>query len=839
MVQGIPMKYKSLSFLAAMILGVSFAAHSLPAKRGLHTLTQPDGTTIEVRIVGDEFSHYYLTPDGYPLLADSDGVMRYVTLAPNGVAVMSDVKACDVSRRGAAETEFVGRIDRQAVTKAIGRRTGPRKIPESGKGLFSTGFPSKGDIRSLVILVEYSDVKFTLSDPLSYFTDMLNKKGFSEYKGTGSARDYFLEQSDNQFRPTFDVVGPVKLPKNRAYYGGNNYNGDDLRPEQMIVDAAALVAGQVDFSRYDLDNDGYVDNIYVFYAGGGEASGGGANTVWPHSFNLTYAGYNVRYNGVILDRYACSNEWENGRPDGIGTFVHEFSHVMGLPDLYCTDYSESATLTPGAWSVLDSGPYNNDGRTPPSYSIYERNAMGWLKPVVIDGPMSAVLEPIDKSNAGYIVQTGNPNEFFLIENRQQQGWDKYIPGHGMLVWHIDFNQNIWNQNIVNNNPKHLYVDIEEAGGTANNKSQTIMAAYPFPGTRNVTSFTDDTKPSMKTWAGKSLGVPIANIMESDGVISFDACGGAPRIATPVFNPAVVGDDGFTLSWNPVEDAAEYFVTVKSIITEGNPMTMTYAFDELNDDAMPSGWTTDGDVASYVSNGNFGLATPAFKLSPAAGSSQTLTTPYYESEISALGFWYKGVLTDTSSKLTIEGRGSADGDWQTVREISTLSRSGVNIDVDAADLAGIHQLRFVYDKTKGNLSLDDVVISVGSTSTVVMPGYDNVSTGLSTQIEVAPLVAGVTDYICTIYAVNANGDRSLTSKALEVVVNGSNGIYDAVVAAPAISVVGRDVIVSVADAVAVDLTGRTVATAVDGRMTMPSAGVYIIIANGHVSKIAVK
>lgn len=838
MTYDIPMKYKSLSFLAAMILGVSFAAHSLPAKRGLHTLTQPDGTTIEVRIVGDEFSHYYLTPDGYPLVADSEGVLRYTTVAPNGVAVMSDVKASDLSRRGLAETEFVGRIDRQAAVKAVSRRQKPRKLPESGKGLFSTGFPSKGDIRSLVILVEYSDVKFTLSDPASYFTNMLNQKGFSEYKGTGSARDYFLEQSDNQFRPTFDVVGPVKLPNNRAYYGANNYYGDDVRAEQMIVDAAALVTGQVDFSRYDLDKDGYVDNIYVFYAGGGEASGGGANTVWPHSYNLTYAGHNIKYNGVILDRYACSNEWESGRPDGIGTFVHEFSHVMGLPDLYCTDYSDSETLTPGSWSVLDYGPYNNDGRTPPSYSIYERNAMGWLEPTVIDGPMSGLLEPIDKSNAGYIIQTGNPNEFFLIENRQQQGWDTYIPGHGMLVWHIDFNQNIWNQNTVNNNPNHLYVDIEEAGGTANNTSQSIMASYPFPGTRNVTSFTDATKPSMKTWAGKSLETPITNIAENDGVITFDACGGAPRIATPVFNPAVVRDNGFTLSWNPVDDAAEYFVTVKNVITTGTPMTHTYAFDELAGNALPSGWTTDGETASYVSAGNFGQATPAVKMAPSAGASQTLTTPYYDSEISALSFWYKGVLTDTSSKFTVEGRESADGEWHTVHEIATLSRSGVNVEVAASDLAGIHQLRFVFAKSKGNLSLDDVVISVGSTTTAVMPGYDNVSTGTATQLEVSPLPAGVTDYICTIYAVNAKGERSLASKAFEVVVGGNSGIGDTVAAAPAISVNGRDVIVS-AEAVAVDLTGRTVATATDGRMTLPSAGVYIIIADGHATKIAVK
>lgn len=837
------MKYRSLSALAAMILGVSFAAYSLPAKRGLQTVIQPDGTTIEVQIVGDEFSHYYLTPDGYPLLADVDGVMRYATVDANGVAVMSDVKVSDVSRRSAAELDFVKSVDAQAVTKAIRNtakaKSSRRRLPESGKGLFSTDFPSKGDIRSLVILVEYSDVSFKLSDPASYFKDLLNKKGFSEYGGTGSARDYFIDQSNNQFRPTFDVVGPVKLGNTCAYYGANDRNGDDVRAEQMIADAATMISDQVDFSKYDLDNDGYVDNIYVFYAGRGEATGGGANTIWPHSFNLTYAGINLKYNGVILDRYACSNEWEGSRPDGIGTFVHEFSHVMGLPDLYCTTYSSAATLTPGSWSVLDYGPYNNDGRTPPAYSIYERNAMGWLEPKVLDGPASPILEAIDESNSGYIVQTGDPNEFFLIENRQQQGWDTYIPGHGMLVWHIHFNQAVWDDNSVNNSSSHQYVDIEEAGGTANNESETIMAQYPFPGTRKVTSFTDNTKPSMKTWGGKSLNMPITNIAEVNGVITFDVCGGAPKMETPEFAAPVINENSFTLSWNPVADAAEYFVTVKSVVKQGEPMTHNISFDELTGSALPEGWTTDGDIATYVSAGNYGLASPALKMAPGAGQTQTVTSPFYTSEISALGFWYKGVLTDTSSKFVVEGREAEGAEWQTVYDAGSLSRSGVNVEVPAAALAGMHQLRFVFTKSKGNISLDDIVISVGSTVTAAMPGYDNRSTGTATQLEVGPLPAGVTEYVCTIYAVNGKGDKSLTSKPFEVNTGGNSGIVAPETTAAAISVVGREVYVSTGEAVAVDLTGRTVAVAVEGRMTMPAAGVYIIVANGHATKIAVK
>ncbi|MDE6287015.1 MAG: hypothetical protein K2L99_08490, partial [Muribaculaceae bacterium] len=249
--------------------------------------------------------------------------------------------------------------------------------------------------------------------------------------------------------------------------------------------------------------------------------------------------------------------YESGRPDGVGTFVHEFSHVLGLPDLYATSYTSA--FTPGAWSALDYGPYNNDGCTPPLYSAFERYALNWIEPTVIDGPLNATLNPIGTNQAG-IIRTASDNEYFLLENRQQRSWDTYIPGHGMLIWHVDYNESTWTANTVNNSSYHQYVDIEEADGT---QSDYTRDGDAFPGTKGVTSFTDDTTPSMKTWSGQRLDLPITDIAEShDGIITFKVCGGRePLEATVALDPEDTDDESFTAAWESAGPDATYLLSV--------------------------------------------------------------------------------------------------------------------------------------------------------------------------------------------------------------------------------------------------------------------------------------
>ena len=557
---------KIAMFMCAALLGAA-AAHAVPAKRVWRSFTQPDGSVIELMQAGDEFAHYFITRSGEYVLQANDGAFKYATVDAKGDLTTLDVLAGNRSKtvptvnKAAIEKALEARVDAKRSARArVSKNSAFKAHAQSGMGRFTSNYPRTGDVRCLVFLVEYKDVKFQVADPQKYYDEFCNGDDFKKDGATGSVAKYFRDQSDNKFRPVYDVFGPVPLKNNRAYYGGNSSNGDDKAAEEMVIEAVEYYKNQIDFSKYDFDDDGYVDNIFVLYAGQGEASYGPASSVWPHSYELQYVMQCPVYNGKLVNSYTCSNEWEQSGPDGIGTFCHEFSHTMGLPDLYHTT-SSSANYTPGSWSVLDYGPYNNDGRTPPNYSIYERNAMGWIEPTVLDGPACITLEPIT-SNTGCLIETEKTNEFFLLENRQQKGWDTYIPGHGMLIWHIDFNQAKFDDNSVNNSRTHQYVDIVEANGETNNNNEQTMAGYAFPGTTKNTSFTSSTTPAMKSWSGRAVDMPITNIVEQNGLISFDVAGGYFELDAPTGLKATADEEGcIAISWNPVENAAYYTLSI--------------------------------------------------------------------------------------------------------------------------------------------------------------------------------------------------------------------------------------------------------------------------------------
>lgn len=483
----------------------TLALGAVPARRGLRQATQPDGSVIMIERLGDENHHVTIDSAGSLLTIGADGFYRYAGVDTTGRIVETGVPVGFDSEIALTNYRYVD----------SGRRRAPRRISHIGKDPYSS-FPCVGEQKALVILVEFPDKKFTLDDPYGYFHDMLNREGFSNpvYGGTGSCRDYFIESSMGQFEPQFDVFGPVTMPHPLAYYGGNDAYGDDLRPAQMVIDACDLLDTQVDFSQYDRDGDMWIDNVFVFFAGQGEASYGDEDTIWPHAWGVYYYDEEYHaYDGVYLNSYGCTNEWELDRPDGIGTFVHEFSHVIGLPDLYNTE--RVTFYTPGAWSVLDYGPYNNDGRTPPAYSSFERNAMGWIEPIELDAGSGVVtLDDLRTTNTAYCISNpDDDNEFYLLENRQQDGSDTYLPGHGMLVWHVDYNDEDWYNNEVNNVGSHLGVDLVEADGQASKNIRDGGDAYP--GTAGVTSM------SPVWWSGESAGVVLKSISEStDGKISF-------------------------------------------------------------------------------------------------------------------------------------------------------------------------------------------------------------------------------------------------------------------------------------------------------------------------------
>ncbi len=615
---------------AAALLTIPTLCGAVQAYRTPQTFTQPDGSQVTLSQRGDEFFHYYLTDDGQMVVADGDG---YYLAQPDasGRPVASQHQATDKAQRTSEQAQFLAGVDfstmvnegakvanarrseRQAAMKPQFRSPAANASSSTwpgGIGLFPDNtYPVTGSPKALIILVQYKDTKFTYTNAKDYFTNMVTQKGFSQSGANGSALDYFTAASNGKFTPDFDVLGPVTLSNNMSYYGANDSSGNDVRPAHMIRDAIQLLDATTDFSVYDTDGDGYIDNVYCIYAGQGEASGGSSNSIWPHSWDIRGAGLTLNVDGKYVASYACSAEYlTSNLVDGIGTFCHEFSHVMGLPDLYTTDYNSYQTLTPGEYSLMDYGSYTNDSRTPPTYSIYERNAMGWadieeLKP----GEARKVsLEHMLTSNKGYVIATENTNEFFLLENRQASDWDAYLPGHGMLIWHIDYDSSIWEQNCPNNTA-HQYVDIVEAGGSANNEDYNTMGQYPFPGTAKNTSFTSTTTPALTSWASKAIDVPLTDIEETAaGLITFDVCGGE-QIDKPLCN--------YTAAVVESDDPVTITLTLPASAKDGDEIKYVYTYNDGSD--LVEGtytepitiaksceleyWTQRGDLESEVTN----------------------------------------------------------------------------------------------------------------------------------------------------------------------------------------------------------------------------------------------
>ena len=578
------------SLLLAGALVCAATSWAVPAKRVQHTVTQPDGTQLTLTMVGDEYCHYFITDDSQAVVR-SNGAYYFAKSGADGRLIASSVLASDAAARTSAQTAFLQSLKKDEISDAVmaTRNLSPLKMSPVSRGVSSDDIsgvglisdrkthPHTGNVRALVVMVEYADVRFRGSreEAYAYFNGMLNEEGFSQEGATGSAYDYFTKASDGKFTPQFDLAGPYTLKHNREYYGGNNVYDNDKNAIGMVEDMAAMmVAEGFDFKPYDNDNDGVVDNVFVFYAGVGEAQSGVEDAVWPHQYRLSAKywprkGYKVGDN-LYLDSYACSSEMNDVAGvtlDGIGTFVHEYSHVLGLPDLYHTNQS-NVTYTPNKYSVLDAGPYNNNSRTPPTYSAFERNALGWIDLIPIHPDMDIRLDNLEDSNSAYVITTDSPNEFFLFENRQKTGrWDAYLPGHGMLVWHIDYDEDTFTTNKVNNDPNHQRVDLIEAGGNTG-VSAVYLRSYPYPGTMKKTSLE---YPKIKTWAGADLGMPITEITETDGVIAAkvgsDKSGIASSAADSPLKVSVIGN---TLTVSGVDaPSVSIYDSIGRIVSRGS------------------------------------------------------------------------------------------------------------------------------------------------------------------------------------------------------------------------------------------------------------------------------
>lgn len=515
------MKYKKRFLIVLATIVVAVTLKAVPALPVLRKLSQPDGRQISVVLRGDEHVNFYETPDGYIVRESKNGYYCYV-YEENDSLHISDIVVNDITERSGHEKDFLKGVNSQLVKTNLYKLSNS----ESGikaPGLISKVFPTTGDIRGLVVLVQFQDVKFSQVVSAQMYNEIMNKKDYTGQYASGSVYDYFLDQSHGQLRLEFDVAGPVTVSKNRAYYGSAKETGSE-NVSDMIIEAVRLAKIEqpdLDFSRYDKNNDGEVDFIYVIYAGHGEAQGGPEEAVWPQASSLQYVSWDM-YDGLYLGRYACSCELsgsEGSLIDGIGTFCHEFGHILGLPDLYDTFYSGFNGM--GYWDVMDIGSYNNKSRTPAGYSAFEKFSLGWIEPVCLDTePRNFVLQP---NESVFLISDHDKNEYFLFENRQSNKWDCQLPGHGMLVSRIKYDRALWNSNRVNTSSagfEHVKLI------PANNNPIVNDSGNLFPGSMNKTEFSDNTNPAMLWNSGARVGKPLTNIsLSDDGVLTFDYLGG--------------------------------------------------------------------------------------------------------------------------------------------------------------------------------------------------------------------------------------------------------------------------------------------------------------------------
>lgn len=521
----------------------TIAASALPSRPGTFTVTQPDGTVLTLRLVGDEHFHYYVNVDnGQPLCREADGTFRVLPREE-----MTRLESAATIRRTMANEL---RKERMATYQRLaGVRTDLSEIKSSPRKVGGFNGALIGQKKGLVILVNFADLDHRLNDPRQAWDDAFNKPGYSENGHIGSVHDYFYDQSYGQFDLEFDVVGPVTVSKKMSYYGQNNSRGSDAHAAEMVVEACQLVNNAVDFRDYDWDGDGEVDQVYVIYAGYGESSGAPSETIWPHEYWLRYGyGQALILDGVKIDTYACSCELSGRsgiRQTGIGTACHEFSHCIGFPDFYDTDYSGAFGMD--VMSVLSVGAYNGpDGgsQVPCGYTSYERWMAGWLEPEVLsEGCFVTAMPNIGDDPVAYVIYNeANKDEYFLLENRQAKRWfsytDSYVGQHGLLVLHVDYDYEAWENNAPNNDPSHQRMTIIPAGRTFGTYNSNYKSWYStsndyqsmtFPGRNRMTELTNE---SHYNCGGKlfnknidgtySMNKPITDIEENsaDGTISF-------------------------------------------------------------------------------------------------------------------------------------------------------------------------------------------------------------------------------------------------------------------------------------------------------------------------------
>lgn len=536
---------KKIIAMLSLALAAS-TTFAVPAKQAKKTLTLADGTQVVATQMGDEYMNWWQADNGMRYVESQDKEGVYVAANMDIMTATAEMRRAQVGEKRAKRLNSVRKA---ADLSSFG---GQQRVQIGDEHV-----TYEGKKKGIIILVQFPNQKFEEGHDNAYYKMVANEKGLTHKDGyVGSVSDYFLSQSNGKFELDFDIAGPYTLSHTSSYYGKNDGANIDVKVGYMIQEGCdAAVADGFNFNDYDWDGDGYADQVFVLYAGLGEASGGDAKTVWPHEYQIRYTcvgkvlNYTAEGKGKV-DTYACANEMERvineytgqytneTKLAGIGTICHEFSHCLGFADMY--DTSNGGNYGMGFFDVMSSGSYNGGGFVPCNYTAYERIYAGWTEPIVLeDHPASvkAMKSTQDYGRPFIIYNDKHKDEFYTLENREKKGWDAALYGGGMMITHVDYDQTKWGVNKVNDSASDhqrctIFHADNDADGTVLESIKNDLYPYMVSGRVMNDELTDDSRPAAKLYnrnadGTKYMGKPVTAIRKNaDGTMSFDFMGGS-------------------------------------------------------------------------------------------------------------------------------------------------------------------------------------------------------------------------------------------------------------------------------------------------------------------------
>ena len=614
------MNYKKAIYILFISIIISCSKLSAsPAYPGLISFVQPDGSKINIYLKGDERVKWAETEDGYSILFNANGTYEYAVLDNQGDMVPSGRMAINAVQRNSDDLTFLLNVPKHLIYSStqvgMAKQIGNIMLKE---GNLLKSFPTTGDRKLLCILIGFTDKAFTKTQ--TDFTNLFNQVDYAVNGATGSVAKFFNESSYGQLNLTVTVAGPYLASNTVAHYGANDSSGNDRYPRELVREAVDLADPDVNYANFDNDNDGTVDGVYVIYAGYGEEAGGGANCIWAHAWSIP----TVSHDGKFINRYSCSPELAGASGSNItniGVICHEYGHILGASDFYDTNYATDGQYPgTGYWDLQSSGSWNNSGKTPAQPNAYTKcYVYNWATATVLVAPGSTITvnnSSVTNTGSFYRMNTTTTNEYFLFENRQQVGFDASLPGHGMLVYHVDRDYISSHSGSINaGSHQGMYImpaNSTKGGGISFSENSSMnTTSCPFPGASAKTSFTDATTPHSNSWAGASTKIPITGITENntDKTVSFNY---AVNDCTPPTNQTTN---------IKITTTTETSMTVKWRRGNGNSV-LVVARTSANDQTNPL------DGTSYTGNVNFGsgdqIGTGNYVVFAGVGTSVTVS-----------------------------------------------------------------------------------------------------------------------------------------------------------------------------------------------------------------------